>query len=197
MQVGEYLFSKIKALGVEHIFGIPGDFALPLFSAMEKAGLQIVVTTHEPSAGFAADAYARLRGFGVATVTFGAGGLNMVNSIAQAYAEKSPVLVISGAPEMQGRKLDVLFHHRVKTFESQLNVYKAVTGSAVALTDAASAGEEIDRVLAEVLRTKRPGYIEVPRDVARARIKKGARSEPAPLVRDQAALQEAMQEVVS
>ena len=42
MKVGEYLFQRVKALGVDHVFGIPGDFALPLFKALEEASLQIV-----------------------------------------------------------------------------------------------------------------------------------------------------------
>lgn len=196
MRVGEYLFKRLKALGVDHAFGIPGDFALPLFRIMDEVGLHIVVTTHEPSAGFAADAYARLRGLGAAVVTFGAGALNMVNAIAQAYAEKSPVIVISGAPEIQGRKVDALLHHKVKTFESQLNVYKEITGSAVALHDPFSAVEEIERIFETILRTKRPGYIEVPRDVADAKVRGVSRIKSAPPAKDQAALEEAMEEVI-
>lgn len=196
MRVGEYLFKRLKALGVEHIFGIPGDFALPLFRALDEAGLKCVVTTHEPSAGFAADAYARLRGLGAAVVTFGAGALNMVNAIAQAYAEKSPVLVISGAPEIQGRKVDALLHHKVKTFESQLNVYKEITGCAIALNDPSSAMEEMERTFETILRTKRPGYLEVPRDVADAKVRGVSKIRSAPPAKDPAALKEAMQEVV-
>ncbi|MBI2940828.1 MAG: hypothetical protein HYY04_10365, partial [Chloroflexi bacterium] len=166
MHVGEYLFRRLRAEGVDHAFGIPGDFALSLFQAMKQAGLQIVVTTHEPAAGFAADAYARLRGLGVIVVTYGAGALNVVNAVAQAYAEESPVIVVSGAPVIQGRRTDALLHHRVKTFESQINVFREVTGAAVALTHPASAVNGIERLLATIRRTKRPGYLEVPRDVA-------------------------------
>ena len=195
MKIGEYLFRQIKARGVDHTFGIPGDFAIPLWSAQEAAGLQPVVVTHEPSAGFAADAYARLRGLGSALVTFGAGGLNMVNPIAQAFAERSPVLVVSGAPEIKDRDMDALFHHRVKTFESQVNVYREVTASVAVLHDPATALAEIDRVLATVLERKRPGYVEVPRDmvdVAGGGSGSLTRENPP----DQAAVAEAMGEVV-
>lgn len=197
MQVGEYLFQRLRAEGAEHAFGIPGDFVLPHFPLAEAAGIELVVTTHEPGAGFAADAYARLRGIGVAIGTYGAGALNMVNAIAQAYAERSPVVVVSGAPEVQGRRVDVLFHHRVKSFESQFNVFREVTGAAVALNDPAVAAEAIDHVLEVVLRTKRPGYIEVPRDVLKATLRRApAVSAPAP-ERDAAALEEALAEVVA
>ncbi len=197
MKLGEYLFKRVKELGVDHVFGIPGDFALPLFDAMDQSGLKIVVNTHEPSAGFAADAYARLRGLGVVVVTFGAGGLNMVNSIAQAYAEKSPVIVISGAPEIQGRKLDILLHHKVRTFETQLNVYKEITGAAVALTATSTATEEIDEVFETTLKTKRPGYIEVPRDLVAANLVETARTRYSPTPGDKSALEEAMREVIA
>ncbi len=130
MNVGEYLFRRLEELGVGHLFGIPGDFVVPHFRVAADVGLQIVVTTHEPGAGFAADAYARLAGLGAVLTTYGAGALNMVNAIAQAYAEKSPVLVVSGAPEVQGRRIDALFHHRVKGYDSQLNVYREITGAA-------------------------------------------------------------------
>jgi len=147
MRVGEYLFHRLKALGVRHTFGIPGDFVLPLYQALERTPIQPIVVTHEPSAGFAADAYARIKGLGVALVTYGAGALNMVNATAQAYAERSPVLVVSGAPEIHDRRLDALVHHKVRTFESQLIVYREITCAAAALNDPRTALEEIDRVL--------------------------------------------------
>ena len=197
MRVGEYLFHRLKALGVRHTFGIPGDFVLPLYQALERTSIQPIVVTHEPSAGFAADAYARIKGLGVALVTYGAGALNMVNAIAQAYAERSPVLVVSGAPEIHDRRLDALVHHKVRTFESQLIVYREITCAAAALNDPRTALEEIDRVLDAISRRKRPGYLEIPRDVVFAT---GARSQRAgPLARrpDPAALREVMGEVVA
>lgn len=196
MKIGEYLFTRLRQQGVGHVFGIPGDFALPLYGALDSSGLAPIVVTHEPGAGFAADAYARLRGLGVALVTFGAGGLNMVNAIAQAYAERSPVLVVSGAPEIRGRRVDVLLHHRVKTFESQHDVYREITGASAALDDPATAVAEIDRVLDVVLRTKRPGYLEVPRDVVGLEAVRPHRTRAAAPSRDRGALEEAMAEVV-
>ena len=197
MRVGEYLFQRVRELGVRHTFGIPGDFVLPLYQVLERVPIQPIVVTHEPSAGFAADAYARLRGLGVALVTFGAGALNMVNAVAQAYAERSPVLVVSGAPEIGNRRMDALVHHKVRTFESQLTIYREITCAAAALHEPRMALEEIDRVLAAVLRSKRPGYLEVPRDVVFA---SGARSYRAgtPEVRpDPAAVREVMTEVIA
>src|SRR4051812_44961016 len=117
MRIAEYLIQRLRDYGVEVVFGIPGDFALPLFAALDRAEMRTVVMTHEPSVGYAADVYGRLKGLGVAAVTYGAGALNMVNPVAMAYAEESPLLVLTGAPEAAARRPDTFFHHRVKTFE--------------------------------------------------------------------------------
>jgi indolepyruvate decarboxylase len=198
MELCRYLFARFKDAGVRHVFGIPGDFFLPFFRALEaEPGLEPVILTHEPSVGYAADAYARLRGLGVAAVTYGAGALNMVNAIAQAYAERSPVLVLSGAPEIVHRDPDALLHHRVKTFASQLRVYREVTGAAVTLDDPAHALAEVDRVIDSVLSTKRPGYIEMPRDLIRAEVPAPAGRPAEARLRDEGAVGEAMAEVLA
>ena len=74
-KLAEYLFKRIQDVGIDTTFGIPGDFVLPLYAAQAKTALKTVVMTHEPAVGYAADAYGRLRGLGVALVTYGAGGL--------------------------------------------------------------------------------------------------------------------------
>ena len=84
------------------IFGIPGDFVLPFFKVIEESRILPHYTlSHEPDVGFAADAAARYHcGLGVAVVTFGVGAFNLVNAIAGAYAERSPVFVIA-APRVR------------------------------------------------------------------------------------------------
>ena len=169
--VGSFLFDYVRAKGAEHVFGIPGDFALPTFRWLEKSGLGIITLTHEPSVGFAADGYARVHGLGVALVTYCVGGLNMLNSVACAYAEKSPLLVISGGPSPSDRKADALLHHKVRTFDSQRRIYEEVTCANTVLWDPETAAAEIMRVVDAVLEQCRPGYIEVPYDVVDMPIK--------------------------
>ena len=198
MELCRYLFWRFKEAGVRYVFGLPGDFFLPFFRALEaEPGIEPVILTHEPAVGYAADAYARVQGLGVAAVTYGAGALNMVNATAQAYAERSPVLVLSGAPEIAHRDPDALLHHRVKTFDSQLRVYREVTGAAAALDDPAHAIAEVDRVIDSVLRTKRPGYIEIPRDMIRAEVPVPAGREPDIRPKDERAANEALAEVLA
>src|SRR5580658_7950742 len=99
--VGDYLIDRLEALGVRHVFGVPGDYVLGFYALLEKRGMRIVNTCDEQGAGFAADAYARMRGLGVVCVTYCVGGLKIANTTAGAYAEKSPVVVISGTPGMK------------------------------------------------------------------------------------------------
>lgn len=170
IKLSDYLFKRIQELGVDKTFGIPGDFVLPLYAAQQKFGMETVVLTHEPSIGFAADAYGRLRGLGVALTTYGAGGLNMINPVGLAYAEESPLLVISGAPETKFRSNKPQFHHCVKDFQTQLRVFEAVTESQAVLDNPLLAQSEIDRVIETTVRKSRPGYLEIPRDMVNAEI---------------------------
>jgi indolepyruvate decarboxylase len=163
--VGSFIFDYLYGQGVRHAFGIPGDFALPTFRWLEASKIDLMTMTHEPSVGFAADAYARVHGLGVACVTYCVGGLNMLNSIACAYAEKSPVIVISGGPSPMDRKHDSLVHHKVRTFDTQRRIYDEVTCASAVLLDPETAAEEIIRVIEEVKKQCRPGYIEIPYDI--------------------------------
>lgn len=163
--IGEFLFSYLHSKGVTHAFGIPGDFALPTFRWLDRSPIELITMTHEPSVGFAADGYARMKGLGVACVTYCVGGLNMLNAVACAYAEKSPLLVISGGPGLGDRKTDPLLHHKVRTFDTQRRIFEEVTCANTVLMDPDTAADEIIRVVEAVLTQCRPGYIEIPYDV--------------------------------
>src|SRR5512140_2215657 len=114
MDIGHALLHALRGHGAREIFGIPGDFALPFFKAIEESRiLPLYTLSHEPAVGFAADAAARQRSsLGVAAVTYGAGALNMVNPIAAAFAEKSPVVVVSGGPGTTEAGGGFLLHHQ-------------------------------------------------------------------------------------
>ena len=143
------LLQALKDHGAHEIFGIPGDFVLPFFKVIEESGILPHYTlSHEPGVGFAADAAARYHcGLGVAVVTFGAGALNLVNAIAGAYAERSPVVVIAGAPGARERTSGFVLHHQARSVETQLAVYREITCDQAVLTDALTAPNEIARVL--------------------------------------------------
>ena len=170
MNLGQALIDALKDYGAGEIFGIPGDFALPFFKVIESGKtLPLYTLSHEPAVGFAADASARYRGsIGVACVTYGAGALNMINPVATAYAEKSPLVVVSGAPGTDERGKDLSLHHQVKHLDSQMLIMREVTCAQCVLEDPLTAPTEIARVLGAARRVSRPIYIEFPRDMVNA-----------------------------
>src|SRR6266481_336337 len=153
--------------------------------------------THEPGAGFAADAYSRINGIGLVCVTYCVGGLNVLNSIAGAFAEKSPVVVVSGAPGRKDREKDPLLHHKVKTFESQRRVYDEVTVASCVLLEEERAAAEISRCVEACLRHKRPVYIEVPHDMVDREIPISGIPVAAPEKSDPHILEAALEETLS
>lgn len=166
MNLSQALLHALKNHGAREIFGIPGDFALDFFAEVERASvLPLYTLSHEPSVGFAADGAARYGGgLGVAAVTYGAGALNMVNAVAAAYAEKTPVVVISGAPGESERGTGLLLHHQAKTIDSQFAIYREITCHQARLDDPARAPADIAAALQACLRHSRPVYLELPRD---------------------------------
>ncbi|HSN22037.1 MAG TPA: indolepyruvate/phenylpyruvate decarboxylase [Usitatibacter sp.] len=170
MSLARVLLEALRDAGAHEVFGVPGDFALPLFDAIESSGtLPLYTLSHEPAAAFAADAASRIRG-GISAValTYGAGALNAVNAVASAHAEKSPVVVISGAPGAAERASGLLVHHQAKTLDSQLAIFREITCDQAQLDDPARAPADIARVLDSARRYSRPVYLEIPRDMAHA-----------------------------
>jgi indolepyruvate decarboxylase len=192
--IGQYLIDRLQAMGVRHVFGVPGDYILGLYKMLEASPIDIVNVTREDSAGFAADAYARISGLGCVAVTYCVGGLSLCNSIAGAYAEKSPVVVIGGSPGVSERDRNPLLHHKVKGFETQYEVLEKVTCAAAVLDDPLTAFAEIDRVLGAATRYKRPVYIELPRDRVTARQVYPHRTQAGVPPSDPDALREALEE---
>lgn len=164
LRLGEYLIQRLQDYGVRDVFGIPGDFVLQFYGMLEESPLRVIGTTSEACAGYAADGYARINGVGCVCVTYCVGGLSLCNAVAGAYAEKSPVIVISGAPGMGERRADPLLHHRVRDFHTQRDVFEKITIASASLEDELTAFREIDRVLAACARYKRPVFLELPRD---------------------------------
>lgn len=60
--LSEYLFIRLRQLGVDSMFGLPGDFNLKLLDYVEPAGLKWIGNCNELNAGYAADGYARIKG---------------------------------------------------------------------------------------------------------------------------------------
>ena len=165
VRIGNYLIEQLYSHGIRHVFGVPGDFILGFFNQLMDSKIQVINTCDEQGAGFAADAYARINGLGVVCVTYCVGGLKVVNPTAEAFAEKSPLVIISGSPGIKERKKDPLLHHKVKNFDTQFKVFEEITVASVLINNPQTASQEIDRILNAALTYKRPVYIELPRDM--------------------------------
>ncbi|MFV0341063.1 MAG: alpha-keto acid decarboxylase family protein [Parachlamydiaceae bacterium] len=168
--LGNYLLDELYRRGVEHLFGVPGDYVLRFNKTTEAHPMQFINATRENTAGYMADAYARVRGLGAVCTTYGV-GLNIVNSISQAYVENSPVVLISGAPGQKELDNSPFLHHLIPKKENargintQLEILSKITVAQTCLTDPLTAPAEIQRVLNEAVWQKRPVYIEFPRDL--------------------------------
>ncbi|HSL82655.1 MAG TPA: thiamine pyrophosphate-binding protein, partial [Thermoanaerobaculia bacterium] len=173
--LARFILDQLAEAGVRQVFGIPGDFILRLCQVIEEyPGIDFLPMSHEPGVGFAASGAARGReGLAVACATYGAGALNMVNPVAAAYAEKTPVLVLTGGPGRAEREGGVLVHHQVKSFESQLKVFREVTCYQAVLDDPETAADEVRRAIDLCRAYSLPVYLEVPRDMVDRRIRVG------------------------
>ena len=149
MQLGDFLVAYLRKIGVTHLFGIPGDLVIQLFMKFGKPrGMEVLTFSHEPGAGFAVDGYARATGKpGVLCVTYGAGGHNVVNTVAGSFSERVPILVISGGPGEEKRRLGVLIHHQAKEIESQFHIFQEITCAAKLITDPRTAATDIDETV--------------------------------------------------
>lgn len=197
MTIGKYLIRRLQERGLKHVFGIPGDYVLGFYDLLSCSPLRIVGTCTEAGAGFAADAYARVNGLGALCVTYCVGGLNALNAVAGAYAEKSPLIVISGAPGLRERIRSPLLHHRVRDFNTQRLIFEQVTVASAALEDASRAPAQIDDVLAACVRYKRPVYLELPRDMWNRPCSRPAPRPAEAAPRDAETLREALEEAAA
>lgn len=167
LTTGDYLAERLYDLGVRHVFVSPGPFIAELIERCAAADLTVVTPIDGQSAGFMADAYARMRGLGVVIGGYGVGALQLVNPVAQAYAERSPVLVISGAPALAEPELHPLIDSPGDP-GPQRRVFAPLTTTSTLLDDPSVALREIERVISAIQRETRPAYIEVPRDMLAA-----------------------------
>lgn len=196
MKLLDFLYARLKSYGVDHVFGVPGESVHVHFHYLEKSPLKTVIMTHEPCVGYATDAYSRIRGLGAALVSYGVGSLNLVNAVGQAYAECSPMVIISGGPGVNERRKYSHLHHKIRTYETHQRVMSEITAESIIIGNPLTAGREIDRALNIAVTLKKPVYIEIPRDMGEIEIKE----EPLQIQKlpeDLTVLEQALDEIVA
>ncbi|HEJ9095563.1 TPA: alpha-keto acid decarboxylase family protein [Serratia odorifera] len=170
--IGQFILQQLRALNIDHIYGVPGDYNLSLLELIEHDNqLQFIGNCNELNASYAADGYARMKGAGALITTYGVGDLAALSGIAGAYAESSPVICLAGTPPLHAMKSHALMHHSLAdgNFDNVMNCFKQFT-VAQALITPENAAVEIPRVLAVAWTEKKPVYLQLPSDICEVEI---------------------------
>lgn len=168
--VASYLVARLAELGIEHLFNVSGSYCSGLLAELAmNSRLKAIFTTYEMEAAYAADAYARIKGYGAMCGTYGVGALSALNGVAGAFVERCPVVVINGSPSAKQLDLEidygVMFLHSTGRFKTDLAIYSQVTVATAVIEQADEAPDKIDEVLIACMTRRRPVYIEISQDL--------------------------------
>ena len=167
--VAEYVVNRLADLGIDRVFGVPGDYSFPFDDAIEACErLQWIVCANELNAAYAADGYARINGVSILSTTYGVGELSALNGVMGARAQRLPVFHIVGAPSTQIQRQGLITHHTLG--DGVFNNFKAASEAACCVSANLTPDnviEEMERVIREALRLSAPAYISVPMDLGK------------------------------
>ncbi len=196
--VGQYLIDRLHAAGTPTHLRDPGRLRAHALQDDRSQPDRAPSGSRARTMPGSPPTLMRVSGLGCVCVTVLRGGLSLCNSIAGAYAEKSPVIVLSGSPGLLGSVHNPLLHHKVKGFETAVRGLREDHSRLGRALDPITAFGEIDRVLEAAVRYKRPVYLEIPRDMVLAK-QVAPHRPPAGLSRrsDPDALREALDETVA
>lgn len=165
--IGSFLISRLQALGIKRVYGVPGDYNLEFLELLATSnGLPFIGNCNELNAAYAADGEARIAGVSAVLTTYGVGDLGALPGIAGAYAEGVPVVSLSGAPPLSAIRSKALLHHTLAdgNYDNVMNCYRQFSAACALITPENAVGE-IDRVLSACWREKRPVYLQLPSDI--------------------------------
>ncbi len=172
IKVADYLVQELNKLGIKDFFGLPGDYNFNVLYAIgDNPNTNWVGCTNELNAGYAADGYARVNGYGAIVTTYGVGELSTINAVAGSFAENIPVIHIAGVPETKFIKNNTLIHHNFQC--PDYYVFEKAFSNVVETTaylNENNAKQEIDRILSVLVNQKRPVYVAIPMDVCKLEI---------------------------
>ncbi|MGD1061157.1 MAG: acetolactate synthase large subunit [Methanomassiliicoccales archaeon] len=161
MRGAELLVKCLEAEGVTRIFGIPGEENIDVMDALIDSKIKFVLTKHENSAAFMANACARLTGKPqVCLSTLGPGATNMVTGVADAFLSYYPVVAITGQAGAE-RAYDPQ-----KQYVDLVHMYKPVTKDSFSVRTTSRVPDQVRRAF-DIATAERPGpvHMELPEDV--------------------------------
>lgn len=178
----QHVLSRLCSIGITDVFGVPGDFAFPVNDAIsEDPQMRWIGCCNELNAAYAADGYARIKGFAAVCTTYGVGELSALNGIAGAYAEHLPLFHLVGAPSMGVQAGRAVMHHTLGNGE--YNLFQRMTEPVVcaqAVMHPQNVAQETERLIAEAHYHRRPVYMAFPADHAAQAVTSAAQPVPAP-----------------
>lgn len=181
--LGRYMWERLHQVGVDTVFGVPGDFNLQfLDSIYHTAGLKFITNQNELNAAYAADGYARVKGApGCFVTTHGVGELSAINGVAGAMSEHVKLIHIVGQTTRAMQNNHMMIHHsigRKPDHQTYNKCSEPVRYAAAELWDVKTAPAEIDRVIRECFIKSGPVYIFLPLDLSGEQVDASLLSSP-------------------
>ena len=163
LTVARYTLSRLSQLGIDRIFGVPGDYAFSINDAAEEVpGLSWVACANELNAAYAADGYARIRGAALLSTTYGVGELSAINGVMGSRAHRLPVFHLVGMPSERIQKQGLITHHNLG--DSVYDRFQELSASAACVSAVLTPDncvDELERVIREALRQSMPAYLVI------------------------------------
>jgi indolepyruvate decarboxylase len=166
--VADYIVQRLAAEGINHCFGVAGDYAFPLCDAVDRSpDVKWIGCSNELNASYAADGYARIRGAAMLVTTYAVGEFSALNGVMGAKAERSLIFHVVGMPSNQNQRLGKIAHHTFGdgVFGNFINI-SAQAACTHAVINPDNCMLELERVIGEARRNNQPAYIIVPSDYA-------------------------------
>jgi len=161
--VAQYTLTRLSQLGIDKIFGVPGDYAFAINDAAELCpGLQWIACANELNAAYAADGYARIRGASMLSTTYGVGELSAINGVMGSKAHRLPVFHLVGMPSERIQHCGLLTHHNLG--DTVYDRFLSISGTACCISAVLTPDNcigELERVISEALRQSMPAYLVI------------------------------------
>ncbi|HXN74165.1 MAG TPA: thiamine pyrophosphate-binding protein [Candidatus Acidoferrales bacterium] len=181
LTVIQHVLSRLRSIGIADVFGVPGDFSFPVNDAIcEDPQIRWIGCCNELNAAYAADGYARVKGIGAISTTYGVGELSALAGVAGAYAEHVPLFHLVGAPNMSAQSARAILHHTLGNGE--YNLFQRMSEPVVcaqAVMTPQNVVFETERLIAEAFYHRRPVYMAFPADFANEKAIGSAQPVPA------------------
>jgi acetolactate synthase-1/2/3 large subunit len=162
MKASDLLVKCLENEGVEYVFGLPGEETLDLMESLRTSTIRFILTRHEQTAAFMADAYGRFTDkAGVCMATLGPGATNLLTGVADAFLDKSPLVAITGQADL--KRIHKESHQYIDIVENFRSVTK--WNGRIESPDIIP---EMVRKAFKVAETEKPGsvHLELPENVA-------------------------------